>query len=194
MAPLREDLGRKDRGLLTPHRLLQPCPNAVPPPGALSWCCCGERAAALNPPEPSTRQVDQLVFRHLVDTGFPRLAAHLDALGAHVAGVATQWFLCLFVNSLPLETCLRVWDAFFFERCASVLFRIGLALVDIHAQVRPPSSPPWSLHLTGQSRRVEPGCVMQHNDAPNNPAAGGGDNVRRDRWQWADCGPQQSGA
>ena len=45
-------------------------------------------------------------------------------------------FLCLFVNSLPLETCLRVWDLFFFEQCASSLFRVALALVDIYAQVR----------------------------------------------------------
>ena len=82
-------------------------------------------------------QVDQLVFRHLVDAGFPRLAGHLEALGAGVAGVSTQWFLCLFVNSLPLETCLRVWDLFFFERCSSVLFRVALALVDIYAQANP---------------------------------------------------------
>ena len=79
-------------------------------------------------------QVDQLVFRHLVDSGFPRLAGHLESLGAGVAGVSTQWFLCLFVNSLPLETCLRVWDIFFFERCSCVLFRVALALVDIYAQ------------------------------------------------------------
>ena len=82
-------------------------------------------------------QVDQLVFRHLVDAGFPRLAGHLEALGAGVAGVSTQWFLCLFVNSLPLETCLRVWDILFFERCSSVLFRVAMALVDIYAQAHP---------------------------------------------------------
>ena len=81
-------------------------------------------------------QVDQLVFKHLVEASFPRLAAHLDKLGAHVAGVSTQWFLCLFVNSLPLETCLRVWDLFFLEQCASSLFRVALALVDIYAQAR----------------------------------------------------------
>ncbi|KAK9834030.1 hypothetical protein WJX81_004746 [Elliptochloris bilobata] len=79
-------------------------------------------------------QVDQLVFKHLVEASFPRLAAHLDKLGAHAQGVSTQWFLCLFVNSLPLETCLRVWDVFFLEQCASILFRVALALVDIYAQ------------------------------------------------------------
>ena len=54
-----------------------------------------------------------------------------------MAGVSTQWFLCLFVNSLPLETCLRVWDILFFERCSSVLFRVAMALVDIYAQAHP---------------------------------------------------------
>ena len=80
-------------------------------------------------------QVDQLVFKQLVDKHFPRLTSHLDSLGVNVASVSTQWFLCIFVNSLPLETCLRVWDIFLFERSSSVLFRVALALVDIYAQV-----------------------------------------------------------
>jgi hypothetical protein len=82
------------------------------------------------------RQVDQLVFCHLVGGAFPRLAAHLEGLGVQVAGVSSQWFLCLFVNSLPLESALRVWDLFFFAGCASVLFRAALALVDAAAQAR----------------------------------------------------------
>lgn len=80
-------------------------------------------------------QVDQLVFKQLVDRQFPRLTSHLDELGVNVASVSTQWFLCIFVNSLPLETCLRVWDIFLFDQSSSVLFRIALALVDIYAQV-----------------------------------------------------------
>ncbi|KAK9806629.1 hypothetical protein WJX73_002174 [Symbiochloris irregularis] len=78
-------------------------------------------------------QVDQLVFKQLVDVQFPTLAVHLEAHMVNVASVSTQWFLCLFVNSLPLETCLRVWDMLFWERCASVLFRIALTLVDIYS-------------------------------------------------------------
>ena len=79
--------------------------------------------------------MDQLVFKQLVDVQFPTLAAHLELHGVNVASVSTQWFLCLFVNSLPLETCLRVWDMFFLERCASLLFRIALTLVDIYSLV-----------------------------------------------------------
>ena len=81
-------------------------------------------------------QVDQLVFQQLVDAQFPTLAQRLQAQAVNVAAVSTQWFLCAFVNSLPLETCLRVWDLFFLTRCASALFRIALALVDIYSLVR----------------------------------------------------------
>ncbi|KAL0049768.1 hypothetical protein WJX82_009626 [Trebouxia sp. C0006] len=79
-------------------------------------------------------QVDQLVFKELVDVRFPRLSGHLEGHGVNVSSVSTNWFLCIFVNSLPLESCLRVWDIFFLECCSSVLFRVALALVDIYSQ------------------------------------------------------------
>ncbi|DBA90624.1 hypothetical protein WJX77_007676 [Trebouxia sp. C0004] len=79
-------------------------------------------------------QVDQLVFKELVDMRFPRLSGHLEGHGVNVSSVSTNWFLCIFVNSLPLESCLRVWDIFFLECCSSVLFRVALALVDIYSQ------------------------------------------------------------
>lgn len=79
--------------------------------------------------------MDQLVFKELVDVRFPMLSAHLEGHGVNVSSVSTNWFLCIFVNSLPLESCLRVWDIFFLECCSSVLFRVALALVDIYFKV-----------------------------------------------------------
>lgn len=88
-----------------------------------------------------TEQVDQLVFKELVDVRFPMLSAHLEGHGVNVSSVSTNWFLCIFVNSLPLESCLRVWDIFFLECCSSVLFRVALALVDIYFKVFAPLHP-----------------------------------------------------
>ena len=70
-----------------------------------------------------------------MDQRFPTLCKHLTRHGVNVSSMALQWFLCMFVNSLPLESCFRVWDVLFFDLSSSVLFRCGLALVDIYAQV-----------------------------------------------------------
>jgi hypothetical protein len=40
----------------------------------------------------------------------------------------------MYVNSLPTESALRVWDALFFERSAVVLHRVALALLDVYHQ------------------------------------------------------------
>ncbi|KAL6046156.1 GTPase activating protein (GAP), variant 2 [Balamuthia mandrillaris] len=42
-----------------------------------------------------------------------------------------KWFLSLYINWLPTETTLRVFDAFFCEGC-TVLQRIGLAILKMH--------------------------------------------------------------
>ena len=39
----------------------------------------------------------------------------------------TKWLICLFVNHLPLETELLVWDLFFLKG-SQVIFRIALTL------------------------------------------------------------------
>lgn len=72
--------------------------------------------------------VDQRVFESLVKQRLPRLHAHLESLEFPLEFVTYQWFLCLFVNSLPLETTLRIWDCFLHEG-VKALFRSGLAIL-----------------------------------------------------------------
>ena len=93
-------------------------------------CCNLSLECIVRVPQSSRRT------RVQVDQRFPTLCRHLTRHGVNVSNMALQWFLCIFVNSLPLESCFRVWDLFFFDRCASVLFRCGLALVDTYSQVR----------------------------------------------------------
>ena len=56
---------------------------------------------------PSLCQVDVLVFSHLLAGRFPGLARHLAALEVDAASVSMSWFLCAFLNALPLDSTLR---------------------------------------------------------------------------------------
>ncbi|RHY96350.1 hypothetical protein DYB35_007902 [Aphanomyces astaci] len=77
-------------------------------------------------------RVDQYVFAALVEQKLPQVAHHLHTLHVHLAPVTFKWFLCLFVNTLPLETTLRVWDVFFSEG-SKVIHRLGLTLLKLLA-------------------------------------------------------------
>ncbi|KAL8036139.1 hypothetical protein ABFX02_12G140400 [Erythranthe guttata] len=77
-------------------------------------------------------QVDQLVFEDLMRERFPKLVNHLDYLGVEVAWICGPWFLSIFVNMLPWESVLRVWDVILFEGNRVMLFRTALALMDLY--------------------------------------------------------------
>jgi AcrR family transcriptional regulator len=77
-------------------------------------------------------QVDQLVFEDLVREFFPRLVTHFDKLGVQVAWVTGPWFLSIFVNILPWESVLRVWDVLLYQGNRTMLFRTALALMELY--------------------------------------------------------------
>jgi hypothetical protein len=53
----------------------------------------------------------------------------LGPLQVDVKAICSQWFLLVFVNVLPLESVLRVWDSFFVEG-SQILFRVALAVLE----------------------------------------------------------------
>ena len=75
--------------------------------------------------------VDGRVFRTLIAEALPKIHTKLEENYVELAPIVFQWFLCLFVNTLPLATTLRVWDAFFHEG-TKILFRIGIALLKLN--------------------------------------------------------------
>ncbi|CAL9236154.1 unnamed protein product [Arabidopsis halleri] len=77
-------------------------------------------------------QVDQRVLEELLRERFPKLVHHLDYLGVQVACVTGPWFLSIFINMLPWESVLRVWDVLLFEGNRVMLFRTALALMEFY--------------------------------------------------------------
>ncbi|XP_039067358.1 ecotropic viral integration site 5 protein homolog isoform X2 [Hibiscus syriacus] len=77
-------------------------------------------------------QVDQLVFEELMRERFPKLVNHLDYLGVQVAWATGPWFLSIFMNILPWESVLRVWDVLLYEGNRVMLFRTALALMELY--------------------------------------------------------------
>ncbi|XP_015621934.1 uncharacterized protein [Oryza sativa Japonica Group] len=57
---------------------------------------------------------------------------HLDYLGVQVAWVTGPWFLSIFMNMLPWESVLRVWDVLLFDGNRVMLFRTALALMELY--------------------------------------------------------------
>lgn len=60
----------------------------------------------------------------------PKLCSHLESFNFDLDLLLTKWFICLFVNHLPLDAELAVWDLFMIKG-SSVLFRVGLTLFQL---------------------------------------------------------------
>ncbi|CAL6328210.1 unnamed protein product [Bathycoccus prasinos] len=74
--------------------------------------------------------VDQKILRVFVSQKLPTLLEKLDKFNIPLSAITLNWFLCLFVNCLPWETALRVWDVLLFKRDRTVLFQVTLALLE----------------------------------------------------------------
>ena len=78
-------------------------------------------------------QADSAVLGVLLETHLPHLAALLESGGFALSLVTSQWFLCLYINSLPLPYTLHVWDAFMYHG-PPFLFQVALQLFALHRQ------------------------------------------------------------
>lgn len=76
-------------------------------------------------------QIDQCVLKDLIAEKLPRLASHLAYYSVDISLVTFNWFLCIFIDSLPVDLFLQVWDAFLFEG-SKVLFRYALAVLKLN--------------------------------------------------------------
>ena len=57
----------------------------------------------------------QRVLKDLVQDKLPKVHQLLEACGVDLSLFTFNWFLTIFVDNIPTETFLRVWDALLFE-------------------------------------------------------------------------------
>ncbi|XP_013784589.1 TBC1 domain family member 2B-like [Limulus polyphemus] len=75
-------------------------------------------------------QVDQRVLKDLLSEKLPRLHNHLEQCNVDLSLFTFNWFLTVYVDNIPVETYLHIWDVFLFEG-SKVLFRFALAFFKI---------------------------------------------------------------
>ena len=73
-------------------------------------------------------RVDQAVFQACLLQRLPSVYRHLQDLDCALDPIVLPWFLCCFINALPLYTVVRVWDSLLWEG-DMILFKTAISML-----------------------------------------------------------------
>jgi TBC1 domain family member 2B len=76
-------------------------------------------------------QADQECLKEIIKIKLPDLSEHLELIEIDLSSITLNWFLAIFIDSVPFESLLRIWDCFLLEG-NKVLFRYSCALLYMH--------------------------------------------------------------
>lgn len=60
-------------------------------------------------------QVDQRVFKDLMNEKLPRLHTHFEQHRVDFSLITFNWFLIVFVDSVVSDVLFKIWDSFLYE-------------------------------------------------------------------------------
>jgi len=75
-------------------------------------------------------RIDAMILQRYIRKRLPKLAKHFSRLGFDISTVCTQWFMCLFITSVPNETAFTIWDYMFLVG-PKVIFEVALSILKL---------------------------------------------------------------